>query len=211
MKKITVDYEVYSIDELSENAREKAYYSWLRDFDYPWADDNRATLDKFENIFPIKVKNWEYGYRKYINFEMTCDDEIAELSGIRLLKYIYNNYYDFLYKGRYYSIRHCDENGKYSFKYKYSKVIKDNSCPLTGYYMDDEILEPIYKFLKNPSPSITFENLMYKCLDNWLYACDKDYEYCTSMEYFIEESRDNGWEYFEDGTFASFSKGKIVS
>lgn len=204
MKKVTVNYEVYSIDELSESARERAYYEWLSGEDYPWGIDNSATLEEFEKIFPIKVYNWEYGYRKYINFDMTCDGDIAELSGIRLLKYIYNNYYNFLFKRR--EVYYKNNKKKVS---KIFYTIPD--CPLTGYYLDYEILEPIYKFLKNPSPYLTFKGLMRKCLESWLNACENDYEDYFSMENFIELSKDNDWEYFEDGTFASFSKGKIVS
>ena len=65
--------------------------------------------------------------------------------------------------------------------------------------MDNEILDPIYKFLDKPDENCDFKQLMSRCLNAWIEACDNDYQYCTSMEYFIEESQANDWEYTEDG------------
>lgn len=190
--------EVYSIKELPEKVQWEIYNKWLENVDYAWDNDNRKTLEAFEEIFPVKVKNWRYGgYYDYIDFEMTCDPEIEELSGIRLLKYIYNNYYDDLFKGKYYSISKYI-NGKYQYKSRRSKVIKENSCVLTGYYIDDYILKPVYDFLRKPDNK-TFYDLMKECLESWLSACTNDYEYCTSFEYFLEEAEDNEYTYTIDG------------
>jgi len=195
----TITIEVYSIKELPEKVQQKVYYEWLSNVVYPWADDNRETLEAFENIFPIKVKDWEYGgyNNNYIHFEMTCEPEIEELRGIRLLAYLYNNYFDYLFKGKYYSISKYI-NGKYQYKSRRSKVIKENSCVLTGYCIDDDILKPVYDFLKKPD-NRTFYDLMKECLESWLTACNNDYEYCTSFEYFIEEAENNDYTYTIDG------------
>lgn len=203
----SIQVNVYNINELSEKAKQKAYLSWCSTIDYPWSNENENTLYAFENIFPIKVTHWEYDEaRGYIKFRFTDDDTIANLSGIRLMKYLYNNYFNHLYKGRYYSLWRKKENStghKCPPKLisRYSKIILDNCCPLTGYCVDDAILEPIYEFLKRPY-DITFEGLMKKCLDSWITACVEDYAYCYSMEYFIEEALVNDYEYFKDGSRA---------
>lgn len=192
----TIEITVYTIDELSEKAKERAYHKWLEADWYPWEKENKKTLEEFCKIFPIKVTDWTYGgYKDYIEFEF-LDDDIKDLAGLRLLRYIYNNYFDYLYKGKYY-LKYDPTTGKY--KGRRSKIILDNCCPLTGYYLDNVILEPIYNFLKKPKDYITFYDLMVKCLDAWVKECSKDYQYCTSMEYFIELSRINGWEYRENG------------
>ncbi|HQE50246.1 MAG TPA: hypothetical protein PKV93_12960 [Fervidobacterium sp.] len=49
----TITIEVYSIKELPEKVQQKVYYEWLNNVVYPWADDNRKTLEAFENIFPV--------------------------------------------------------------------------------------------------------------------------------------------------------------
>jgi len=52
--------------------------------------------------------------------------------------------------------------------------------------------------LKKPD-NRTFYDLMKECLESWLIACNNDYEYCTSFEYFIEEAENNDYTYTIDG------------
>lgn len=197
-----VQVYVYKYEELSDRARKKALHNFQMSDYYPWADENKETLKAFENIFPIKVREWQYGgYGDYIRFDFIADYEIEELSGVRLATYIYNNYFPYLFKGKYYSKgKYVD--GKYTYKQRYSKVMFDNSCVLTGYIIDDDILEPVYKFLKKPCKHTNFKDLMRECLEKWLSACIRDYEAYFSEENFMEMCESNGWEFFEDGKIA---------
>lgn len=176
---------VYTFDELSEQAKDNAYHEWLHEGHYD-GTDNKKTLKAFEKVFPVTVTDWEYGYHNYIRFTVDADNDIENLSGIKLFKYLYNNYEHILFKGRYYSTPGKYINGKYTYKHRYSKVIKDTCCVLTGYFIDNEILKPIYDFLKNPSKHVTFSGLMRDCLQSWVIACNNDYEASTSMEFFTE-------------------------
>lgn len=188
----------FRFNELTEEVQEKLYYKWLEFDPYSWGTDNEKTLEEFTNIFPVTVTNWEYGYHKHINFYMNCDDEIEELTGIRLLKYVHNNYYDYLYKGKFYSTKGEYINGQYSYKKRYSKVIKDNCCVLTGYCIDDDILKPIYDFLKKPNKYTTFKELIEECLNSWVNACHNDYEHSTSFEYFKEDQTEIDDNYYTE-------------
>jgi hypothetical protein len=191
---------IYGIKELSEEARNRAFHNFYSAEVYPYEDKNEEVLNKFENIFPIEVNNWSYGgYSNYIRFNMTCDDGISELKEIRLLKYIWNNYKDNIFKGKYYSTNgYYDKNNKYHYKYRHSKIILNTDCVLTGYYLDMDILQSIYDFLNKPS-DISFKELMEKCLNSWINTCNKDYENYFSMENFIEMSENNNWEYTKEG------------
>lgn len=199
--------KVYGISELSEKAQQTAYYDWCSNGCYFWADDNRKTLTVFENIFPVKVKDYEYGgcTSGNISWSFVENDDIAELHGIRLLKYLVNNYWSFLFKGKYYSssMRECpkDENHPAGLTYtkRYSKCQFETCCVLTGYCIDDDILQPIYDFLKNPKDNITFHDLMNECLHEWVFACQKDFEFSTSREAFIEHAEANEYEYTANG------------
>lgn len=195
----TITKEVFTINELSDSAKEKAHYDHCSNDSYAWAGDNEAVLKEFTKIFPVKITKWEYGNQNYINFNFTDDEDIENLSGIRLLKYLHNNYYNELFKGKYFSKGNYID-GKYYYKSRHSKVIMSNSCVLTGYCIDDDILEPIYKFLKNPCKHTTFNDLLYDCLQSWVYACRNDFEAYYSMESFEETAEINNWEYYEDGT-----------
>lgn len=53
--------EVYTLVELSPESQQKAHEDYLNSGDfYFWNDENRETLNAFENEFPIKIGNWEY-------------------------------------------------------------------------------------------------------------------------------------------------------
>jgi hypothetical protein len=51
--------------------------------------------------------------------------------------------------------------------------------------MDEEILGPIYKFLKKPE-DITFYTLIRRCLNSWLDACRDDVENYFSFRNFLD-------------------------
>jgi hypothetical protein len=203
---------LYTINELPESAQKKAYYEWLESCEYVWEKENKETLNEFESIFPVKIRHWEYGGRgQRIEWNFTDDEDIEDLSGIRLMKYLWNNYKEFLFVGKYighlnrdFPVKHKRikprklNNGRFFLPY-HSAVLLSNDCPLTGYCMDYDILKPIYDFLEKPDDNTNFHELMNECLENWLRACAKDLEYCTSFEHFVEESEANEWEYTEYG------------
>ena len=55
-----IQLRLYSIDELSDAARERALQKLRYTLDYPWAEDNRRTLEEFIRIFPVRVVAWFY-------------------------------------------------------------------------------------------------------------------------------------------------------
>ncbi len=86
------------------------------------------------------------------------------LSGWRLMAYLMNNHWNDLYTPKYFWK---------GMKGRKSRIFVD-TCPLTGYYIDNDILDPIYKFLKSPTGNVTFDNLMNNCLDSFFRACRDD-------------------------------------
>lgn len=214
----TIELKLYKFEELSEEAKQKAIEDWRsNDTEIAWASENRQTMEKFAEIFPIKVTNWSYGGRgEGVSFRFTADDCIEELSGQRLATYIWNNYKSDLFKGKYY--RHLSDGSKRIFHKRikseqlknpgrrcdwfnayYSGIILDHSCVLTGYCMDDDILDPIYKFLDKPTNQ-NFRELLEDCFDEWIKACNRDIEWQNSDEYIIETIQANDYEFTEDGT-----------
>lgn len=168
MKEITLN--IYSFGELSEKAKKKAIRDFLDTRDSSWlSDEYEVTLKEFQKIFPVDILNWRIGpYENYIDFRFTEDDFIMDLKGIRLLKYIWNNYRSFLFKPKYFnipdSVRVTDKKirhkrlrsevlkrgpyeGKYYNRYN-SAILFENCCTLTGVCCDHDILDPIYNFFK---------------------------------------------------------------
>jgi len=198
MREVTM--KVYTVEELSEKALSRAYDDWCTNSYYPWGSDNENTMREFEKIFPVEVTDWQYGgCYNYVRFHMTCDDEVADLEGFRLAKYIWNNYRHRIYNGKYYSKgKYVD--GKYQYVSRYSKIILEKSCPLTGYYLDYDILKPVYDFIDSPRPNVTFRDLMEECLEGWINACNNDYDDYYSLDNFIEIANANNYEFYEDGS-----------
>lgn len=192
MRTETRTYQIFPITELSEKAREKAYNEWLCKYhQYGWAQENRATLDSFCSLFGIMCRNWAYDACDYhYSYRSRQDDCISGLKGQRLATYLTNNFWNDLSPPKYYA-----KGGKY----RYSKIFVSTCCPLTGYYIDNDILAPVYRFLKSPLEHISFDDLMNDCLYCFFRSCRDDTDNTETMEYFMEESRDNGWEYLSDG------------
>ena len=195
MRTETITYEIYPVSELSPEAVDRAHSDWLTNHDYAWSWENRATLDKFCEIFRIKCHSWNYdGSTYHYHFSINDEEYIEKLSGHRLATYLWNNFHRHIFKSKYYH-----KNGKH----RYSGIFLTKDCPLTGYCIDLDILTPIYEHMDKPNPSTSFHDLIDQCLDAFFKACRDDYKYCESMENFKEESEGNDWEYLSDGKLFS--------
>lgn len=126
MRTETRTYTIYTLSELTEEARQKAYSDWLRHSEYDWADENAAALKKFEQIFNIEVRSWNYdgctyGYR----FVSHYSGEVEEMHGARLVAYLMNNYWHHLF------LRKTYRNKDFTHK-RSSRIFYDTDCVLTG-------------------------------------------------------------------------------
>lgn len=207
----TKTIEVYSFSELSDKAKKRAIEKRRDDQEYYWHDENVKSLKAFCDSFPVKYTDFSYGFdHSFIRSEFTGEENHRELSGIRLYKHLFWNYFSVLFPGKYYGklvntfpdgtpipVNKEHPAGLRHVK-RYSKILRDEYCP-TGYCIDCSISQPIYDFLKNPSDSVTFEDLLEKCLDSWLKSCLADYEYCFEDEHLEEEIEANEVEFDIDG------------
>ena len=188
MREIT--QKIYTYDELSYKAKEKARLDWLEDAYFHYGDDLIASLEKFEEEFPIMIKECAYDqWDCYIDYEILLDDyDDYEFDEDENKEDIIE-----LYKG--------EELKKYLMEY-YEKFTEDTSekcCPLTGCCSDYAVLDPIYEFIKNPT-DIDFRELLESCIENFEEVVVKEYECFNSEEFFREECYQCGFEFFEDGT-----------
>lgn len=203
-----IETKVYTLDELSQEAKEAAYENWNIDNYYPYAHENEETLKRFEEVFPIEIGHWEYDqFSGNISYEFEdneididdiyYDTELKEMCGIRLLKYLHNNYWNDISSRKFYFA-----GGGIGIKSKtrHSNFQREvGNCPFTGYYMDEVILKPIHDFMKKPDENINFNDLMDMCLNNWVQACVEDCEWTNSMECFEDYCEANNMEFTEDG------------
>lgn len=210
------EIKLYKFSELSEDAKERVISAWHDNDEYFWGDENKESLKAFCDTFNIKVRDWSYGDRASISTpDIRVDhDEILEFTGLRLYKYVANNIEPFIRKGKY--IGHINHHVKHKrcknstakntgnkWASYHSGVLWDYSCIFTGYCMDDELTDPIIAYLKKvPDQYTTLEDLFSECLNQWVYACQADYEAWLSKECIIEDIEANDYEFHEDGSLA---------
>lgn len=142
-----------------------------------YTGDNDSTLYKFYDLFdPQECRS-------------------LKLTGHRLSKYIINNYWDDIHSKKYY----CKVVGS-SYNHRYSNIQVTRDSPLTGYYLDDIILEPIYNFIDHPVDGPTLSDLIMDGLSRFNIEVEKDYDQYHSMERFLEVCDECELRFLENGT-----------
>lgn len=228
MRKTSV--EVFTFDELSDEAKERAHRDWnSKGMPYSWAEEARKTIKAFEKEFGVKIRNWEYSSYSY-NFHLdtgSIDDDVLALKGNRARAWFWNNHGDVLLepRTRYFTRdkdgRRIEAVGLDSIEY-HSKVsftrVYDGTCPWTGYYLDNDALDPIAYFcfgvvwdekekkrVQSKARTLakdnenTVESLLRDSVDALFRSLKEDCEYQESMEAFEETCAANGYEFTEDG------------
>ena len=197
MKTVTRNYDVYEVNELSAEARNRAYINWLSNgCVYPYGSDDNNTLDEFISLFNLRMNNYECSSYSYnFSFKSLNYEEIDKLSGLRLYKYLMNNYWYHLFRRKIYYHKYYYANGKR----RLSNIFYNNYSVLTGVCSDEAILEPIYDFLKKPNEGTNFLDLMRECLDSFFRYCQSCIEDYESEENFIEECKNNDYTFLSNG------------
>lgn len=213
--------KLYKFEELGEdvrmsivdNKRWEVQDSVMSD----WNDSQEDTLKAFCDIFRVKMGRWSVGYCAgdcYFNFDFN-DEAIWEdiyhftpdmVCGKYLRRFINNYVYNDILKGKYFSTNgYVDENGKYHYRYRYSKVSFDrHNCNLTGVCYDEDILDRVWKVYDKPIPDdYSLRDLVQDCLDDFFSAWHEEYEYWGENDEAIEEELTNWYEddwFYADGT-----------
>lgn len=201
MKTYTI--KTYYFNELSEEAKQKAFEkdrnSILNDI---YNDEFCATLEAFEKIFNISVYRWEV-YPNYYTFDFhqKDGDNADEINDpLRLAAYVWNNYARYIKKGKFYSTAGKYIDGKYTCKFRHSRVMLEmDNCPLTGVCFDNDILAPIIDCLEYKRFFHTYDDLITDCLNKFFETWRDCLEYSESFEFYEGEAIANEWEYLEDG------------
>lgn len=203
---------VYSINELSCEAKEKALSKIRSSYEPAWMGEYIESMKKGIEAFGFTLKNWSINYscaaRSHISIDSDYSDEINELTGVRLRTFILNNFYHVLFEPKKYVMRITsykkDGFGNTipykSEKRRISKVfLKETCCPFTGYCGDEDFLGPIREFILSPCKYTTLPNLIESCVEEVLKSMEKDYENQMSDEYLIEHAEANEYQFTENG------------
>lgn len=160
----TISIEAYQIEELSEKVRDRLYQKWLSHggSEYFWWDEAIASIKEFCRFFDCELRDYSVdSVRSTFKFDSEHDSAVgSEMRDIVL----YN----------------------YQAMKLYAKYGKSDSCELTGYCTDEELLIPVREYLVGKREYATYRDLMHDCLTDAFRDISKDMEYHESMECFIE-------------------------
>jgi len=207
MKTITVN--LYSFSELNDEAKKVAIDNYRNNSqDDFYGYEVTESVKKVIELFNLKTGNYYSDIRAG-----HIDDCILQLAGVRLYKYLVNNYFTDLFKPEYintidghkkwqklYFCKYFTAKDGKQFTQIYSRLKKySNDCTLTGTCYDNDILKPIYDFLNKPDKNTTYEDLMQE-IGN---AISKTYqnvdEWVNSDEFIIDMIENNEHQFTEDG------------
>ena len=202
----TIEIQIYKFDELSEDAKQRAIEKFrnTEDFSYLY-EEAYETVKKFHSIFQTSE-----GRDSWLDVRVNYDDDILNLTGQRLATYLWNNYKNDIYEGKYYGkLVYTDKWGEklpISKEHpigarhvkRYSKVFLSNCCVLTGVCYDDSILRPIYDFIEKPN-QYNIEDLINFCFDELKNDIESEIDSRNEDEYIIETIEVNEYDFTEDG------------
>ena len=168
--------KVYEYNELSEEAKETALDEWIDSIsEFVWMDEYldsiQAGLKAFDCTLDDYNIDWLDTNRTSIKISAWDLEEDKEERDIETV--LNEDYKDVIFS-------------------------KDG-CPFTGFCGDENFLDPIRAFLKNPDKETTMKELMDDCVYSVLTAARKDAEYQMTEEYFIDHADANNFEFTEDG------------
>jgi hypothetical protein len=179
MRKVRV--KVYKFDELNTTIQRKLIDKERESIDTSYIyDDAYQSVKEFHCIFKTKED-----YRNWLDVILCYDDNVLELKGLRLHKWLLNNHYTDLFKPVYKKhlegyrqtipfihkivkwkiIKQGSNKGLYS-GCVYSSWKRDNSCVLTGVCYDHSLLDPIYKFIEKPNEETNLKDLIEDCFSS---------------------------------------------
>lgn len=171
----TVEITLYKLDELDEAVQQRVIEGWRYNDSFPWADEWRDSLDAFADRAPIKIRDWEIGYRSNgVTFDI--DEDVANLSGMTAYRWLVQEGWE--------------------------QITRNQDCPFTGYCGDENLLDAIRAGLANPSSISSLRDLFAEALNDWAEAFEADLDHWNSEEAIREDIEANDYEFHEDGTRA---------
>ena len=155
----TVQLTLYSIDELSDGAKEYARSEWNKNTTHNWDGEVRDTLKEFEMEFDVTVKDWRYSPYDYeFSLDLSgIEDDVLSLKGNRARAWFWNNHGAVLLSprktwwyrdkaaGKWREGLICGPQPVRKSKVFFDRVY-DGTCPFTGVCFDCNALDPLAYF-----------------------------------------------------------------
>lgn len=171
----TIEINLYSFNELSEEAKEKALENWRYEQEYFWADDSIESLKKFAEHFNAELTNYGIDFfgcsHSHAKFNVP-DEEFTENELKSLI----------------------ESMGTYN-----SETLRGNGdCKFTGVCFDEDAADGARRAFFNGERDLN--SILQAGFATWLKDVQADAEYQQSEEYFAEHCEGNDYTFEADGT-----------
>lgn len=201
MRTITNTFNVYSFEELSEEAKEKAIESFRLAIDFPYREEAINSIEKISKAMNCDAEYYSYdGICYSVEFISKEYEDIETIQGKRAYAYIVNNY---LMPNKSYKIywknRCIYTDGRKNPKRKSNLFYNWDDCPFTGYGMDYCFIEAWKNWEKNFNKYSTVGEFINLVADTLGKAWTEDNEYQLTDESIINMIEANDYEFFENG------------
>lgn len=174
-----IDKTLYTFDELSDTAKERAR-DWYRSCGdtWGWSDEWWGSAKAFSDIAPITIIRADYD-RGDVSYHWTGDEDARELSGLRAWKWLTNNGW-----------------------FEWAREEAKGRCSMTGYCGDAPFGDAFEQYERNPLKVPDIEQVFYEAAQEWVHAARRDLEYSYSDEAVDESITINEYEFDEEGNRA---------
>lgn len=212
-KQVVEEHEVYSFEELPEEVQDELVEKACNeeDVDFWWfAEDAKSCFDDIANMIHGKVSGYCYDLcgRSYTKISVNWGEE-ADLSGVRAMAYIWNNWIEpYLTPKTYYyggAIRIDGKQPKRKSNILPKTLEYAWDCPITGWCYDYVLVEAYKDFVNDlrKNLSLTVEDFVDDYLaEHMTDEVIKEAEWRSSKDYHKEDLMERDTLYFEDGTEA---------
>ena len=212
----TVEVKLYKFDELEADVQEKII-DRIRESsssEFWWWDDYKDSLNAFVDVFGLKWEGSNFDYTVDIQTSRLADfGGVANLRGNRLRTWIVNNMYHLLHKPQVYQ-----KNGKNCLEYrKRTSMISvcETCCPFTGFYVDNDLLQPFREFVAKRGTSGTsfgfnIDNRYDKIdLEDIIIEANIRFDRCVNADYEYQCGRENALELIHQCAHDYTERGEI--
>lgn len=190
----TIETTLYTIDEISPEAFDRARIDYAQTYENTSAHDDMGSLRAFVAAAGMRLTDYDIGAYSYSSLRVDGDADVLAMSGRRAWAWLEN---------RVLAAKRIPWTGssrasvrKYGWAYRPGRI---TPCPWTGYHMDEVLLASFRASLRD---GMTVRDSFAALADTIRRAWEEDYADATGEEGFRDLARANGWEFTADGSMA---------
>lgn len=139
----TIELNLYTFDELPDEAKDRARNWWRNTLDYPWFDEAIGSIKAFCDEFGVSVKDYQIGDQgSYIHTNATNDSfrgftmkQAEQLKDKDLTGYCF----DYSMTNEFYEVFKRSGDAKYAFQQALEQVLIDIRNDIEYQYSDEAV------------------------------------------------------------------------